>query len=452
MSKLGRNDQCHCGSGKKYKKCCLEIDEAKARTCREEDSRELRAVFDERPSCSFRIDSEDDLFDEDFEDEISDDDSCVADFMSEYDRLEFDDKVAEFKTLIETKDELFPCVAFETIDMLQSAADTASRRQQVNGCIDLMRSACNEVFLDNAAYYADWYIMNSLADGRLAEMTSYFNAAAADAEKSIDVFTELIDTLAYHGQLSVLVEGMNLVWPVIRKSTGIMGWAVNEFAVTLSDYVAFEWLERAGRGEDAEFDELAASMREFFPELDIPGFREFLGRINGEIVTPWTMKELSPARKNRGNLGLLSQEFLGHLRQREGVSFTKGRLACFEIVDYLIERYDGELSMKGTVQKKGRKLTASHALCPDADTLDCFLARKTSIFSRRTYTIGAILELVPAWLRFLESRGLLEDCRKEDVLAELLSIRTSWDKILTKLSHDPQILSGISNAWNELAG
>ncbi|MBI2792219.1 MAG: DUF1186 domain-containing protein [Gammaproteobacteria bacterium] len=27
--KLGRNDQCHCGSGKKYKKCCLYLDEGR---------------------------------------------------------------------------------------------------------------------------------------------------------------------------------------------------------------------------------------------------------------------------------------------------------------------------------------------------------------------------------------------------------------------------------------
>jgi hypothetical protein len=26
--KLGRNDPCHCGSGEKYKKCCLPKDEA----------------------------------------------------------------------------------------------------------------------------------------------------------------------------------------------------------------------------------------------------------------------------------------------------------------------------------------------------------------------------------------------------------------------------------------
>jgi hypothetical protein len=31
---LGRNDPCHCGSGKKYKQCCLAKDEAAAREAR----------------------------------------------------------------------------------------------------------------------------------------------------------------------------------------------------------------------------------------------------------------------------------------------------------------------------------------------------------------------------------------------------------------------------------
>jgi hypothetical protein len=31
---LGRNDPCHCGSGKKYKSCCLGKDEAAARAAR----------------------------------------------------------------------------------------------------------------------------------------------------------------------------------------------------------------------------------------------------------------------------------------------------------------------------------------------------------------------------------------------------------------------------------
>jgi hypothetical protein len=32
---VGRNDPCHCGSGRKYKLCCLAKDEAKARVARE---------------------------------------------------------------------------------------------------------------------------------------------------------------------------------------------------------------------------------------------------------------------------------------------------------------------------------------------------------------------------------------------------------------------------------
>ncbi len=34
MAKIGRNDPCACGSGKKYKKCCMASDEAAARAAR----------------------------------------------------------------------------------------------------------------------------------------------------------------------------------------------------------------------------------------------------------------------------------------------------------------------------------------------------------------------------------------------------------------------------------
>jgi tetratricopeptide (TPR) repeat protein len=34
MAKVGRNDPCPCGSGKKYKRCCLEKDEAAERAAR----------------------------------------------------------------------------------------------------------------------------------------------------------------------------------------------------------------------------------------------------------------------------------------------------------------------------------------------------------------------------------------------------------------------------------
>jgi hypothetical protein len=35
---VGRNEPCPCGSGRKYKHCCLDKDEAKARTARTKDA------------------------------------------------------------------------------------------------------------------------------------------------------------------------------------------------------------------------------------------------------------------------------------------------------------------------------------------------------------------------------------------------------------------------------
>ena len=47
MAKIGRNDPCPCGSGKKYKKCCLASDEAADRAAR---PAQPAAVPSRRPS------------------------------------------------------------------------------------------------------------------------------------------------------------------------------------------------------------------------------------------------------------------------------------------------------------------------------------------------------------------------------------------------------------------
>jgi hypothetical protein len=40
---LGRNDPCHCGSGRKYKQCCLDKDETAARDARAKAAAEAPA-------------------------------------------------------------------------------------------------------------------------------------------------------------------------------------------------------------------------------------------------------------------------------------------------------------------------------------------------------------------------------------------------------------------------
>jgi hypothetical protein len=40
LARPGRNEPCHCGSGRKYKHCCLEKDEAKAAKARAKAAKE----------------------------------------------------------------------------------------------------------------------------------------------------------------------------------------------------------------------------------------------------------------------------------------------------------------------------------------------------------------------------------------------------------------------------
>ncbi len=47
---LGRNDPCHCGSGRKYKQCCLDKDEAAARTEQPAEADAAAASTDSAPA------------------------------------------------------------------------------------------------------------------------------------------------------------------------------------------------------------------------------------------------------------------------------------------------------------------------------------------------------------------------------------------------------------------
>src|ERR1700756_1907746 len=61
MSKTGRNDPCHCGSGQKYKRCCLQKDQAAehtvlltAATAQAQGRKELDAFLEQQEALLLR--------------------------------------------------------------------------------------------------------------------------------------------------------------------------------------------------------------------------------------------------------------------------------------------------------------------------------------------------------------------------------------------------------------
>ncbi len=78
--KLNRNDLCHCGSGKKYKKCCLVKDEM----------REIPQKWEEEDIFDSDYDNEED------DNEITDDETFKTEDDESYDELDNEDEVDDF--------------------------------------------------------------------------------------------------------------------------------------------------------------------------------------------------------------------------------------------------------------------------------------------------------------------------------------------------------------------
>ena len=89
-----------------------------------------------------------------------------------------------------------------------------------------------------------------------------------------------------------------------------------------------------------------------------------------------------------------------------------------------------------------------HALCPDRATLDPFLAQLLHFMAPQYHRVAATFELVPAWLRFLEGRKLIDSLRRTHTLNDLESLRSDLRKICDGLHEYPALKGALKN-WPE---
>ena len=171
MTKLGRNDPCHCGSGKKYKKCCIDADEIRERTQREEEQlrvreekQRIRDSWGKRTSsCSYQKGSEDDPFcDED--EEKSEEYAVVENFLYQFNALDFSGKLSRLQLLLNENSPLLPGAVFFVFDLVRREAATGDQRRQVSRCLQRLREEYPDLYQENSIVYAGWRIIMDLTD------------------------------------------------------------------------------------------------------------------------------------------------------------------------------------------------------------------------------------------------------------------------------------------------
>ena len=476
---VGRNDPCPCGSGKKYKHCCMHKDREAERAAK------LQAASPapiepppEEPSVD--ISKEEAIVPDavESEQEIDPFDEIWDAFMA----ADYEEKVALF---YQTLDEglMDEEIAFEMLDALFSGSIAAGERDRFNELVEALRQQSPEAYAHNIAYIMDWVTSNIVASGqydRLQSMTADLTAASRD----IDIFNYIISRLAYHGQDDVIAQVTHDAWPQVRESDNIIPLGIDEFAQRGADFAIFQYIEAAPEGEamtKSQYSELLEIV-EYFIEPNEEYFFDYVALLTGSARRHWALdgsdlirlpdpmdaegSEESPANTEHNdsghNLWELCVQFMGYLHRVEGVPYAKAWLGHNTLLEYLIERKAGELKRperdlfsdllpkrkgRGKRKKRQRKVRNLHPLYPDHSTFDYFLAQQFGFLAFGLYRAAAVYELIPAWLRFLESVELLDADQRQAALTSLASLTGEMKKAFEVHSQDPTISRNIANAW-----
>ena len=440
--KVGRNDPCPCGSGKKYKKCCLAKDEAAARQAAQERATALRAVeplagddpFADFPAYTPPPPPE--------PRPRSPEEAARAELWETFEAADVTEQPALFRRAL-ADGLLDDEYAYEMLTQLRDGAGPTLW----GTLVEELRAARPDLYAHSAPYYLEWQIADALAAGHLDRLPDLAAALAATAGNDLDQFYLSRDRLAYHGHLALLAETMAQAWPLVRASDKFIPGADEEFAAEAQQITMLAYVEPtvAPRADDPA---LLAAVEQFGP-VDFPeALADQLALITGQADRPWDRAD-DPEDTRINRLGF---RFQGELVRHWDMPLGRAELARVALLNYVAERRDPDSSIAQAVKRpKGKHTsaasTAADLLCPDRESLDRHLAQKLNFISFQVIEAAVTLEAVPAWLRFLHDQGLITDERQADALRDLGKLVQQAEPIWAKYSSDPALGPNIRAAW-----
>ncbi|MDH3604892.1 MAG: SEC-C metal-binding domain-containing protein, partial [Candidatus Tectomicrobia bacterium] len=408
--KVGRNAPCPCGSGKKYKKCCLAIDEqerqASVAVVEPEPAPAPPAPRPAAPPPAPPSPPDPRM-------------EAINARWEAFEEQDYEGRIALFTETLDDAELMDDEMAFEMLNTLYSPTIEHDERDRFDALVEALRTRLPEVYEESAHFHLQWLISNALAARRFDALPSLVKELVTTAKHDIDAFNHVIDALAYHGQLHLIVEAMRLAWPWVQEPGNVVPWGISEFSTQAVYFVLLEYsLQHAM--SDPEDPTLAEQLN-YYGEYDPEGVRRFLVHLTNQAERSWTMDDFTFQRRQpprrarfddfddddedesqpvpvdpaRQNLFDLSVEFVGYLYREEDVPLTKGELARQQLIEYILQRFEGKLELQESRlnsarrskqrRQKSKQRRLDHVLCPDRRTFDRFLAERMSFMNPQWY-------------------------------------------------------------------
>ena len=393
MGKIGRNSPCPCGSGKKYKKCCLPKDEEERRRRLSEANVKEEDRFEDLPEDNVQDD-------EDFEDvsaedlpetqdsadspagtstsenvdtedvreaiqepvahkrpdlklpELSKEEQEIVDqwweeFRPYYRERDADEMIKRITSFMEDHPTLFVHLYLHEECLFELGGELGERKEWSRYAELLMRIRKEhpEVYVCSFGYYDRDVIAELVLTGRRKEIPDYFSFFKRYPKSDVDESSRVINLLAAAGFDDELFEFVHAVAEPYWPSTGLIG-------TFDSDWLAFEYyipyLSRKQRPDVA-----AAELAKHLQALRISGYSYF----NHEIVQhefesvnegppSWNIKKC----QSNDNVTLfyhyIAWNFCGFLHDRKNLSWAASRFLSSLIEEFFTDIPSGKRPIK----------------------------------------------------------------------------------------------------------
>jgi hypothetical protein len=392
----------------------------------------------------------------------------------EFKAKDFEGRKAIYLATLEDQELMDDEMAFEMLRELHQDSIKANQLARFPLLVKALRDRLPRVYKKSAHYFLSWLIRDALVSGKVHKVPSRARAMARTAGRDIDIYNRTVEQLEYHGQLATLVEIMPVAWARVKKSRNVVPWGVTEFAERAAGYEILAYLEKTP-SPDHRDPVLLERLGQYIDNVDSEYLENYFTYISGRSSRTWNISDFTSHAAQEGsrgkkkvdrnkmekpdpgrrNLAYLTVEFLGHVHREEKIAFTRANQGRMGILDYLSQRLDGELEPGENLWESGKRSGKrtprivvrdfSQLLCPDSATLDRFLGGYLGFLNFQTYPAAATMEMVPAWLRFLKTRGLIDAEQQNRALQALIGLKNQLIKLWGESKDDPALEEGLKS-------
>jgi hypothetical protein len=336
--------------------------------------------------------------------------------------------------------------AFEFLTTLKSDFDTKTEEGRVgyDALLNELRDEKPDIFEHDSHYYNQDLITFAILEERWDDIPELLNPFTSG--KHLDEFYTVISQLKYHGRTKILLEAMEVAYPEIQASSEYIYGADEEFAGELSEIMLIDYLESSNhpRPDDPAFLEKAGSLVEWKE-----GWLDwFVPIITQAKSTEWTLDDFLEdinSEEWQKKFRTMLLEFIA-VEWKKGAPLSRCILAWHKIFEIFHAQFDTLRKKKR--DRKSKETFLAHCIIPNAKKMDETLGESFSIMGGKPYEVSAGLELLPNFLAFMESLGIIQHSQKQNALGEIRKrIISNISNVLSYYGGDPILLENLDAAW-----